>query len=202
MGKAKSEIGRREPTLSAQGRSSDVTLHTTDTLMLKAGTATLGIYRFDGTSLSRMYENHLTEIEGGGSFGIRSIIEDKEGKFWFCNTRYRYNVSANETTAGDADLIPYKKEKGIEGYDGDNLIYFMSAAKDDAGHLWMATYNGGVWRYDGKSMTRFAVKDGAKEVTVYSIYKDRKGTLWLGTHNGGAHKFDGSAFRKFTPDGR
>lgn len=164
------------------------------------GTSDFGICRFDGKSLNWMYEKHLTLIEGGGSFGIRSIIEDKEGKFWFCNTKHRYNIFPTSVIEKDKFLINYKREKGIDNLkspEGKNLIYFMSAIEDNKGDLWMVTYEQGVWRYDGKSITHFAVKDGSKDLTLFSIYKDKQGDLWLGTQEAGVYKFNGNTFEKF-----
>lgn len=163
------------------------------------GTAELGICRYDGRSFSWMYEEHLTNIPGGGDFGIRSIIEDKEGKFWFCNTRYRYNINPAESEKG---FINYKREQGIDNLkapNGDDMIYYMSITEDNKRNLWMATYNLGVWQYDGKNVTRYPVKDGSKDITVFSIYKDRQGGLWLGTHEAGPYKFNGKTFEKFRP---
>jgi hypothetical protein len=42
-----------------------------------------------------MYEEHLTITEEGGSFGIRSIVEDRDDKFWICNTSNRYVILLN-----------------------------------------------------------------------------------------------------------
>lgn len=166
------------------------------------GTSGFGICRYDGKSLSWMYEKHLTLIEGGGDFGIRSIIEDKEGKFWFTNTSYRYNIHPTPLIEQGKILIDYKRERGIENVKspgGKEMIYFMSAIEDDKGGLWMVTYEQGVWRYDGKTITHYSVKDGAKDITLFSIYKDKQGDLWLGTHEAGAYKFNGNTFEKFKP---
>jgi ligand-binding sensor domain-containing protein len=166
------------------------------------GTGNFGICRYDGKSLSWLYEDHLTYVPNGGSFGIRSIIEDKKGKFWFCNSRYRYTISPETTNNSGSSLINYKKEKGIEGIRsaaGTDHIYFLSIIEDHTGGLWMVTYNEGVWRYDGKQVTHYPVKDGPKEITLFSIYKDRKDVLWLGTHESGVYKFNGTEFEKFRP---
>jgi len=53
----------------------------------------LGICRFDGKKHDWMYEAHLTELPDDAMFGIRSIIEDKDGAYWFCNTHYRYRMT-------------------------------------------------------------------------------------------------------------
>ena len=166
------------------------------------GTSNVGLYRFDGKTVSRMYEDHLTNTPSGGSFGIRSMYEDRNGKFWFCNTRYRYTILRGDSTANGESFIRYRREKGIDNVkatDGSDAIYFMSIVEDNAGDLWMVTYDEGVWRYNGSTMTRYAVKNGSKDVKLYSIYKNNNGDLWLGTHEDGAYKFNGSWFEKFTP---
>ena len=93
-----------------------------------------------------------------------------------------------------------KKEKGIDGIksaDGTDYIYFSSAIEDNNGDLWMATYNEGVWKYNGKEVTHYTVKDGATDITLFSIYKDKKGEIWLGAHETGAYKSNGKTFEKF-----
>jgi ligand-binding sensor domain-containing protein len=166
------------------------------------GTSNFGLCQFDGKSIRWLYEEHLTLIDGGGSFGIRSIIEDKEGKFWFCNTRYRYNILPAQSEVEGKALLNYKRENGIGQFkapNGKDMIYFMSVVEDSTGNLWMATYNEGVWKYDGRAMTQYQVKVDGENVTVLSIYKDKQGSLWLGTHNSGAYKFNGQSFEKFMP---
>jgi ligand-binding sensor domain-containing protein len=166
------------------------------------GTSTFGICRYNGKSLSWMYEKHLTQIGNEGSFGIRSITEDKDGEFWFCNTRYRYTIYPDDSIGQTHRFILYQRQPGISNLtapDGSDLIYYMSVASDNQHDLWMATYGVGVWRYDGKNITRYPVKDGSKDIRLYSVYKDRRGDLWLGTHDAGAYKFNGTSFEKFRP---
>ena len=159
------------------------------------GTSNFGICRYNGNSFDWMYEEHLTIVERtGGSFGIRSILEDKRGKFWFCNSRYRYNINSKEKETG---LISYERETGIENLkapSGDGFVYFMSIITDENDDLWMATYDSGVWRYNGKNTIHYPL-----ETTLYSIYKDSHGDIWLGTHEAGVHKFNGKTFEKFIP---
>lgn len=166
------------------------------------GTSNFGLCRYDGLSHSWLYEEHLTNVPNGGSFGIRSIIEDAKGKYWFCNTRYRYQILPESVKKDDKFLVKYNRQKGIEGIkraDADDYVYFMSAVNDKNGGLWMATYNQGVWHYDGKKATQYSVKDGAKTATLYSVYKDKKGMLWLGSHEAGVYRFDGKTFVQFKP---
>ncbi len=166
------------------------------------GTSNFGVCRYDGTSFTWLYEDHLTNTPSGGSFGIRSILEDRKGTFWFCNTRHRFNVLPGSIPDNGKVLINYTREKGIDQIktaDGADHIYFMSILEDSTGVLWMATYKQGVWAYDGNTVTHYELKDGAKDITLYSIYKDRHDVLWLGTHEAGVYRWNGTTFEKFIP---
>lgn len=163
------------------------------------GTSSLGWCRFDGKTLSWLYEEQLQKTPSGGDFGMRSIIEDQNGDFWFCNTRYRYAILGKKEES-EINVINYKRKKGIldsAASNEDNAPYFLSVTEDNNGHLWMVTYDEGVWENDGDQLTNYPIKDGDKEVLLFSIYKDRQGMLWLGTHNAGAYRFDGATFEKF-----
>jgi ligand-binding sensor domain-containing protein len=165
------------------------------------GTATLGACRFDGKTFAWIGGKELgfdeKDYEG---FGTRSIIEDRDGKFWITVTKHRFDMyppaagSATTSTGG----LSYIKSPGLAhaeaGVDADT--YIMSMTKDQAGDLWMATYGAGVWKYDGKVLTHYPVMVDGNPITVFSIYCDREGGLWLGTHEHGVCKFNGKAFEK------
>ena len=164
------------------------------------GTASLGVCRYDGKSLSWLYEKQLTETPGGGDFGIRSIIEDQDGYFWFCNTRYRYEILPTSTVSNGTSRIDYNRKEGVfkSGNNAeDDISYFMSFAEDNKGDLWMVTYNDGVWRNNGKELIHYPIKDGDSDVLLFSIYKDNQGVLWIGTHEMGVYKFNGKKFEPF-----
>lgn len=166
------------------------------------GTSNFGICRFDGKTRDWMYEAHLTELENNAMFGIRSIIEDKNGAFWFCNTQYRYRITPSDGAGQGNGQIAYRREKGIDltGVpSGEKPIFFQSIVEDKRGDLWMATYGDGVWRFDGQKMTHYPIKEGDQIVTVFMIYKGNQGDLWLGTHEYGAYKFNGTTFERFKP---
>lgn len=157
------------------------------------GTAMLGVCRYDGKTFAWLPESELRN----GSFGTRSIVEDNEGKFWFCSSLHRYVVDLS-----DKSEPRFKKEEGIrqaKDRTKPRIGGIISGVLDSAGVLWMATYGDGVWRYDGKNVIRFPVKDGDKDITLFTISKDNRGVLWLGTHTAGPYKFNGMAFEKFRP---
>jgi hypothetical protein len=169
------------------------------------GTASLGACRFDGKTFAWVSERELAFNEKDNrTFGTRSIIEDRDGKFWITTTRHRFDMYPPPTpptgpaTEG-AGGLRYIKTPGLaHGADGadEDYTFIMSMTKDKAGDLWMATYGAGVWRYDGKTLTNYPVLVDGQPITVFSIYRDRQDGLWLGTHEHGVCKFNGKSFEK------
>ncbi|MBK6390752.1 MAG: hypothetical protein KA109_11670 [Saprospiraceae bacterium] len=165
------------------------------------GTATLGAFRYNGKSFDWIIEDDVTELHDGPANGVRSIIEDKNGDFWF-NSAYRYTIYEDT-------LIPkngrdkssfYKRTKSIGSLDGsknNDFTEYLSIAKDTNNDLWFVPYDTGVWKYDGIKITHYPVQINSKEIKLFSIYKDNKGTLWLRTHEYGLWKFNGEAFEPF-----
>lgn len=159
------------------------------------GTAALGACRYNGKSFDWISEEDVTELHNGPSNGVRSIIEDKDGYFWF-NSAYRYHVYGSDSQKHTF----YSREKSIGNLDGNpdsDLWEYLSIARDNNNELWIATYANGVWRYDGKKTAYYPVQSGGEDITLFSIYKDNKGDLWLGSHENGAYKFNGKTFERF-----
>ncbi len=164
------------------------------------GTSVFGACRYDGKSVKWMYEKDLTETPSGGGFGIRSIFEDKEGSFWFCNTWHRFVFNFDKTA--ETDRLQYQKVKGIGNpkiFGGDEYIYYQYILEDDKGNIWLTTWDKGIFKYDGLNITNYLVKDGLQNVNVVSMYKDSRGDLWLGTPDNGVFKFNGKGFERFKP---
>jgi ligand-binding sensor domain-containing protein len=163
------------------------------------GTASLGVCRYDGKSISWLYEEQITKTPSGGDFGIRSIVEDKNGYFWFCSSLNRYEILSEISTVSGANYLNYRKEDGVgylERKGEEGFPYFMSMTEDNNGDLWMVNSDG-AWRNDGKELFYYPVKDGEIDASVFSIYKDHQGILWLGTFNAGVFAFNGKTFERF-----
>ena len=166
------------------------------------GTSNFGACQFNGSSHEWFYEDHWTNTPEGGSFGIRSIIEDKEGDYSFCNTKHKYSIQEDNFVLSEKINSAYEGHDGIDNLkapDGKDFMYFMSAVLDNKGDLWMATYSEGVWKYDGVKARQYPILNEADEITLFSIYKDRTDVLWLGTQKSGVYRFNGEAFEKFNP---
>ncbi len=157
------------------------------------GTATAGCFRYDGNSFLWFGEKELSTLPDGRVPGVRSMIQDKDGYFWLSNFYSKYKINL---------ALPngYEKLKAVDlplEITKEKILYFNAGIADEDGILWMTTYSGGVWKYDGKTLTNFAVKKGTENVLLVSIYQDNNGTIWLGTDNDGVYKQNGANFEKY-----
>ncbi|MFM9946649.1 MAG: two-component regulator propeller domain-containing protein [Saprospiraceae bacterium] len=156
------------------------------------GTFLAGAFRYDGKSFLWFDEKELSILPDGmgpgvpSAPGVRSIIQDKDGYFWLSNFISKYKI--------EADTSAYKKLKGIEK---DKPKYFNSGLSDNQGNLWITTYKGGVWKYDGETVSKFEINSEIEEVLLITIYQDKNGNLWLGTDNDGVYKQNVDKFEKF-----
>ena len=160
------------------------------------GTSVLGAMRYNGIDFQWISEPDVNEIHDGPSNGVRSIIEDSAGYFWF-NTEFRYKI---------VDKSPlyksgfYQREKSIgslnENGNGD-LKEYLSITKDKEQSLWIATYLDGVWKYKDNQITHYPIQQNNNTVKLFYIYTDNTGTIWLGSQENGLYKFNGKSFEPF-----
>ena len=73
--------------------------------------------------------------------------------------------------------------------------------QDRRGHLWFATYEGGLCRFDGARFTTFTRRDGLPSDQIYSLLEDSTGLLWLGSEKGRVVRYDGETFTSFVAGG-
>ncbi|WP_276501244.1 two-component regulator propeller domain-containing protein [Terrimonas pollutisoli] len=85
-----------------------------------------------------------------------------------------------------------KVEQGLKS----NWIFPI--IQDKAGNLWIACYEGGVSKYDGRSFTNYTAAQGLCSDNIWSILEDSKGNIWFGGFDGGGlTKFDGKSFTSY-----
>lgn len=71
--------------------------------------------------------------------------------------------------------------------------------EDSNGYLWLATYGGGVARFDGQNFKVYTTLDGLLSNIVYDLKIDNDQNIWA-LHPQGVSRFDGSSFKTFSPD--
>ena len=160
------------------------------------GTNPVGVCRYNGTQFDWITEEDVTEFRDEGANGVRSMVEDAQGNFWF-NTEYRYRIY--DSVGKDVFYVRHLSIGGLDGKEDSPLDEYLSVVRDTQNHLWFVTYMDGVWEYDGTKVTHHPVQVNGKDISLFSIYRDQEGTLWLGTHENGAFWWNGHAFDRFEP---
>lgn len=155
------------------------------------GTVLAGAYRYDGKTFLWVNEKELSRQEDGREPGVRSIVEDKNGAIWMGNLSSNYQISN--------DKYLKKKIESLMPLKNGQTQFFNSGLSDMDGDLWMTTYSNGVWKYDGKELSQYEIKNGSEQVMLISIYQDKNGKIWLGTDNDGVYRMNGDKFEKFEP---
>lgn len=158
------------------------------------GTVLAGAFRFDGLEFLWICEKELSRLPDGREPGVRSILEDRDGHIWLSNFKSKYRIKPNSSQ-------PYEKLKAVDlspEIIEEKILYFNAGTNDHDGNLWMTTYGGGVWKYDGQTLSNFELRNGTEDLLLISIHRDNEGKIWLGTHNDGAYVQNGDRFEKFS----
>lgn len=68
--------------------------------------------------------------------------------------------------------------------------------EDNNGYLWIATYGGGLARFDGQAFKVYTTLDGLLNNVVYDLKIDSEQNIWA-IHPQGVSRFDGTSFKTF-----
>ena len=60
-----------------------------------------------------------------------------------------------------------------------------SIFQDSKGYIWLATYGGGISKYNGNSFKNYTTADGLSSNVLRSACEDNNGNIWLGSLGGG-----------------
>ena len=139
-----------------------------------------GASRFDGVSFhnyilkgNTMYEDSTGKVLPKKQLhGIGPIIEDRKGGFWFgTNGVIRYDGKS---------FTPFTQK-------GKPFKNVRSIIEDKKGNIWLGGADG-LWRYDGRKLTRFA------QGFVGHITEDKKGNIWT---SAGKNSYQGWALSRY-----
>lgn len=139
-----------------------------------------GVYKYDGKTF-RNYnqQDGLRHID----ISRKGILVDKSGAIWVGTHGgvFRYDPDADSKGAQSFSLFQQLPPLNIAGL-----------MEDKRGNIWFATAEDGVFRYDGKTITNIAEKEGLGENYAGGIAEDPAGNIWF-TMKNGICKYDPSA---------
>jgi ligand-binding sensor domain-containing protein len=179
-----------------------------------------GIYRYDGTSISKVLYQYKHPFYGDKYENyIDDIIQDKKGNIWFSSWNgggaWKYN-GKNFTNFLPSRNYYLSNEDGRKVSNSQNTFEYnpntvytptqdnitddmiFSMMEDKAGNIWFATRRHGACRFDGKSFKSFGESQGFVSRGIYSILEDKKGNIWFTTEDNGVWYYDGKTFKNYT----
>ena len=163
------------------------------------------VCRIAGGTVTRFAES--AGLAGGA---ICTLTSDPQGRLWFgqggrvgmfTEEKFKTLLTLNLRFA----QVQAAREKGIWICAGDRLLKYetgtntvelgrivgespvlrsLSMLEDRAGVLWIGTSMGGLFRYDGKAISRITTSHGR----IQAITEDREGNIWVGTEGGGLNR--------------
>jgi ligand-binding sensor domain-containing protein len=84
----------------------------------------------------------------------------------------------------DKKGLPKEHPKLIKTIGSPKYGNVQCGLQDKAGNLWFGTTENGLYKYDGKSFSRFLVADGLSSNNINSMLQDKDGKIWIGTAAG------------------
>jgi ligand-binding sensor domain-containing protein len=144
-----------------------------------------GVYKYDGKTFRNYNQKDgLSQLD----ISRKSILVDRSGTIWVGTHRgvFRYDPSADNKGEQSFSLFPALSTINVAGI-----------LEDKIGNIWFASAQNGVYRYDGKTITQFAEKEGLGENYAGGIAQDKAGNMWF-TMKTGICKYDGKTFTEYT----
>lgn len=143
------------------------------------------------------FESYGTE-QGLSQSNVICILQDKQGFMWFgtrdgLNKYDGYKFTVYKNIAGDKNSISNNYIKGI--------------AESKNGDLWIATWGGGLNKFDRQKNKFTAFKHDAGDKSsisndfLNSVIEDSRGNVWIGTEDAGLNMLDTAKneFVHYTP---
>ena len=162
-----------------------------------------GVAKYNGKTFT-----HYTRKDGLSNNNIISVLQDKQGHFWFGSRNTRVPEEDNPNSFVDST------DAGLTHFDGKVFTTFTDTEgldgklvgpiyEDKSGNVWIASMHHGVFRYDGSTFTNFKERDDFRGFTmncIQSILEDKEGRLWFG-FSGGLFRLEGGYFVNVTKEG-
>jgi ligand-binding sensor domain-containing protein len=127
---------------------------------------------------------NYTRRDGLHSDTINCMMTDRKGRTWFAGAK-------GITLFENGVFTPFINNINQRKYDT------WCITEDRNGLIWLGTYQGGLYTFDGKTFADGALRTGLKVDDIFGISEDRNGTLYFGTLDG-VFIYDGKTIDSLT----
>ncbi len=157
-----------------------------------------GVSRFDGKTFTDIpismvntnYIDHFTNQPATTVF-VNSILEDKNGKFWFGaeNGVYCYDGKTFTRFIDNPTIVNPNK------FDPKLVLCMI---EDKKGNIWFTTRAEGIYRFDGTTLFNYKPNN---EGWFRGLLEDKDGNIWIGRRYKGVCRYDGKTFTNVLQNG-
>lgn len=138
------------------------------------------------------------------SHWVYDILQTKNGKIWLTTIDGVYIYSGKSKQAGQESFTLFPITDSANGFltSNDKVERIL---EDSEGNIWMGgRTNKGVYRYDGKSLTKFALEELYQKGPTpkphswaWPQLQAKNGHIWF-SNWGGAYRYNGKSFTSYT----
>jgi len=137
------------------------------------------LYQCTCTSVSLYPNADLNQVKTG----LLCVEQDAMGSLWIGSSNGAYRIKNKQ-------LIHFTLQNGLT----DTAI--PDIYNDNDGNLWLATWGGGIYKYEGNTYILFDESQGISSAqTIMGLARDKKNNLWLATDGSGVMIYDGKQFK-------
>ena len=127
-------------------------------------------------------------------FPIPDTLEPKPGVFTIDKPKKNTSVIAQPMKFMESALYDLQY---LDIDEGLNSSHLWDILQDKRGHIWFASHNAGVCKYDGSTFVNYTKADGLCDNSIRDIFEDSKGNLWFASKGEGVTKYDGINFTTY-----
>lgn len=142
---------------------------------------------------------------------IYTLLFDSRNQLWVGTARGMIQIQASalksecfKGTCSQAFSNEWPGEHAAKSFAGKVFAYnnsnglsgsmVLGLQEDHRHHIWIACYDGGINRFDGKTFKYIGEKQGLPKNQTFCTLEDRYGNIWIGGRNSGISRYSGEAF--------
>ena len=146
------------------------------------------VYNIDKDKLERYTIDGIADKDVT-SLKVNSFFEDNDNRIWIsCHDYEGKNGGLFFLDGGQTSFNNYRQYFSKKFHESFNDLFstLTNFSGDDAGNIWVASYNGGVFKIKfGNTPIVYFNQYPFKYVGNNCIYRDSRGILWIGTNGYG-----------------
>ncbi|MEN1728302.1 MAG: two-component regulator propeller domain-containing protein, partial [Pseudomonadota bacterium] len=133
--------------------------------------------------------DRYTRADGLPAGAVWTVVQDADGYLWVGTQNGLARFDGVRFTIYDASNTP-----GMASQDIRDIVI------DPSGQIWLASYGGGVYRFNRGEVESISTEQGLPHNVVYDLLIADDGSLWIGTAGGLARRGTDGAISSWTQD--